>query len=219
MFVHISQKANLLCILLLLVVTGCSSPEQKLLDQASDFAKSKNYADAISTLRTVPIESKEWADADKKIKEYTIEAILPETRQAANEVLDQLLALRSRLGVGLSYRDYTDQLGELKVDLDRFQRHSNSTLHPAYMSLSNAFTEYSLAKLTWQCYIDYGGSDNFYPVDACGGKVMIENYGVQPTMITQPEIYLNDALNAIWNKAGKYSDESQKAFETLKTPN
>jgi hypothetical protein len=144
-------------------------------------------------------------DVEQKIKR--LEQLLPKVQEA----VDKFSAMHSGLNVGMNYRDYGQQVRELKVVLDRFERQSGANEHPAYQELAAAFKEYDLALDVWEYYIDSDETHNFFPSSSQYGKLLTSEYGVNVREIGGEDyIYLNNALSAIWRQAGKHVKATQK---------
>jgi hypothetical protein len=135
-----------------------------------------------------------------------LERIRPEARAA----VEQFAAMNSRLDVGMSYRDYSSQVGELKVALDRFAQQPGAAKLPIYKILKNAFQEYNFALDVWRYYIESDESHSLFPASSEYGSALIQNYQVTTEDIFGQEyIYLNTALATVWGRANNYVKESQ----------
>ncbi len=122
----------------------------------------------------------------------------------ADSAVESFLALDSRLSVGMSRESYTQELGNLKVALDKFGRTPGGEDHPAYRKLALAYNEYQIAQQTWELH----GEDGFLRADSEVAKGFISDYGVKV-----PKGYwfimLSDVLDAVWRKAGGYVAEAK----------
>ncbi|UBF24584.1 hypothetical protein K9N68_23275 [Kovacikia minuta CCNUW1] len=137
-----------------------------------------------------------------------LEQLLPVLR----DVTDKFSALASRLSVGMNYRDYGQQVRELKVVLDRLERQSGGSNHPAYKELADAFKEYNFAYDVWQYYIESDETHNFLSASSPYGETLIGEYGIDAHEIAGDRyIYLNSALSTIWGRAKKSIKSAQDA--------
>ncbi|MGG6264901.1 hypothetical protein ACQ4M3_02400 [Leptolyngbya sp. AN03gr2] len=73
----------------------------------------------------------------------------PELRQDVETILKSFLALNSRMKTGVDYRDYADQVQELKVLLDGLSSKAQSARFPTLMKLEAAFSRYEYALKEW----------------------------------------------------------------------
>lgn len=127
------------------------------------------------------------------------------------EAVKKFSALNSRLGVGLTYRSYLEQVAELKVVLDQIPLKSRS--NPAYSNLSLAFEDYRFALDVWQNYLEQGSRHGLLTPYSPSGRLLIEEYKVEAIYIdASKRIYLNDALSKVWNRA---NINTSKAMEQL----
>lgn len=144
-------------------------------------------------------------DVTKKIKQ--LEQLLPVVREA----VDKFYAMNSGLDVGMNYRDYGQQVRELKVILDRLERQTGANEHPAYKELAAAFKEYDLARSVWKYYIDSDETHDFFPSSSYYGVLLTSEYGIDVRQIGgEGYVYLDDAVTAIWRRAGKHVKDTQK---------
>lgn len=144
-------------------------------------------------------------DVEQKIK--SLEQLLPKLQEA----VDKFSSINSGLDVGMNYREYGQQVRELKVVLDRFERQSGASEHPAYKELIAAFKEYDLANDVWEYYIESDETHNFFSSSSEYGRLLTGEYGVTVREISgENYIYLNNALSAIWSQAGKHVKAAQK---------
>lgn len=142
---------------------------------------------------------------DQQIK--SLEQLLPVVR----ETVDRFSALSSGLKVGMNYRDYGQQVRELKVVLDRLERQSGATEHPAFKELSAAFEKYNFAYDVWQNYIESDATNNFFPTSSSYGAELMSEYGVTPRdIVGMSYIYLDDALSKVWDRATQHVKAAQK---------
>lgn len=151
---------------------------------------------------------------DQQIKEVNqkveaLEKLLP----AIKEVSDKFSALNSSLDVGMNYKDYGQQVRELKVALDKLEKQPGAAQHPAFASLTEAFTEYNFALKIWRYYIDSSETLKFFPIDSPYGLTLVTEYGVDAREIGGTSyIYLDDALASVWKRAQKSIDKTQKSI-------
>ncbi|MEG4841488.1 hypothetical protein [Microcoleus sp. B9-D4] len=141
----------------------------------------------------------------KKIKE------VEEIQTAEKTLIDQFSGVQSRLDVGMNYRDYSEQLRELKVSIDKFARLAGSNSSPVYAKLVEAFKHYDFALDVWQYYIESDEKYNLFPATSTTGTVLVEEYQV-PTddILGTPYISLNRALSKIWSRADSQIKEAQQ---------
>lgn len=88
------------------------------------------------------------------------------------EAVKKFSALNSRIGVGLTYRSYLEQVAELKVALDQILSESRS--NPAYLSLSLAFEDYRFALDVWQDYLAKGSRHGLLTPYSPSGQLLVE---------------------------------------------
>lgn len=144
-------------------------------------------------------------DVEQKIKR--LEQLLP----ALKEAIDKFSAMNSGLDVGMNYKDYGQQVRELKVVLDRFERQPGADEHPVYKELVAAFKEYDLARNVWKYYITSDETHNFFDASSSYGELVTSEYGVDVRQIGgEGYVYLDDAVAAIWRRASKYVKNAQK---------
>jgi hypothetical protein len=130
----------------------------------------------------------------------SLEKLLPQVKEA----IQQFAAVNSRLDVGLSYRNYGEQVGNLKVTLDGFAQNPGAKEHPVYNDLSEAFVHYDTALNVWRNYINSDATHNFFRASSSYGNLLISEYQVETqNIVGQDYIYLPKALNKIWQKASE----------------
>lgn len=176
----------------------------------------QKWQQAINLLKGIPNGTTVYEEASSRVATYpnnlsTVNANL--NRQLAAEaferlrpqiqsVVNQFSALDSKLDVGMNYRQYSNELRELKVSLDSLGRQSGARNLAVYKSLENAFRHYDVAKGVWQYYIESDETHNFFRASSPYGSLLISNYGV-PTrdIVGTPYIYLDTALSKVWGYA------------------
>ncbi len=122
------------------------------------------------------------------------------TGQSAKSVeeapLAEAKALKSRLAVGVSYKEYVVLLGDLNVKLDVAEEASDGDPSLALTYLKRAFLHFDYARLVWQ--ESFKSNGKFVPY--LFRDTLVTEYGLAGTS----QIWLDDALNAIWGKAGDF---------------
>jgi hypothetical protein len=148
----------------------------------------------------------------KKIKE------VEEIQTAEKTLIDQFSGANSRLDVGMNYRDYSQQVRELKVSIDKFARLAGSNSSPVYAKLLEAFKHYDFALDVWKYYIDSEEKYNFFPATSTIGTLLVKEYQV-PTndILGTPYISLNRSLSKIWSLADSQIKEAQQPEVTKET--
>lgn len=143
---------------------------------------------------------------------------LPEpTQQAMTEAVDALFALNSKVTTGISFTNYTQDIGNTKVIIDKAFRQKDFMRHPARQDIFFSFSDYELAKDIWSCYIN-----NVRPATAefltgfcldLYGPRLKQDYGVQPFESDNPILTLKDSLGAVWAKAGRLVQSAQTKLD------
>ncbi len=205
----------LLPISLALALVGCSSPEQKMIDKASDLANKSDYTAAINAVNQVPSTAKEYPDAQKKKAEFYRKLIPLETRQAATSALQALQDFNARLDVGLSYHEYLEKLGDVNVAFKRFESSPDSPAHPISPNVLMALYYYSNAQSVWNCYIEDSERTKDILPESCASVVT----AIEPT-VSQSEgmVFLTDGLNVFWKKASAELKKADRLNRTLSEP-
>ncbi len=152
------------------------------------------------------IKDKENLSAiDNRVK--ILEKLIP----IIQETLDKFSALNSGLDVGMNYREYGQELRELKISLDRLSREPEATQHPVHEKLKDIFEDYNFAHNVWQYYLESDESNNFFPAESPYGTVLMSEYQVESREIVGTEyIYLKTALSTVWARAQQRVEEAQK---------
>lgn len=182
------------------------------------------WQQAIHQLKAIPGGTTVSTEAQQKLSEYTqnlqvvsqalekqkIADLMKELRPEAQAVADQFSALNSTLDVGMNYRQYGNQVRELKVALDRLGRQPYAKQLPVYQTLEDAFKKYDLAYSVWNYYIESDHTHNFFPASSPYGNTLIYTYGVQTRdIVGRRYIYLDEALSAIWAYAQNDVNKAQ----------
>lgn len=128
---------------------------------------------------------------------------IPErTRERATQAIESFVTLSSKLKVGMIKADYTREVGDVRVEVDRFSMSPMAKEHPAYQDIVDTMQHYQFAISVWECYFDAKGTHSFMPYDRCYGEILENVYQVKPDIIVERKlVYYPSALSAIWSKA------------------
>lgn len=134
------------------------------------------------------------------------EAMLPKIQ----DVVDQFSALDSGLDVGMNYRDYGNEVRQLKIAVDRLGRELGIENHKVYTDLQEAYGHYEFAHDVWNYYIESDERFSFFPAATPYGRVLVDTYNVETTdIVGQRKIYLDSALSAVWQAASTRVESAQ----------
>lgn len=148
----------------------------------------------------------------EQIKETDQTIVTIENIQAkVKAVADTFYAIDSSLDVGMNYRDYTEKVRELKVQIDSLTRDTEAIKHPVYTLLLQAFEHYNFAKDVWQYYLESDNTHSFFPRFSSYGSKLVSEYDAETIDIVGTEyIYLDTSLAQIWMKANSVLEEVKK---------
>lgn len=111
----------------------------------------------------------------------------------------------------MSYRDYGEQVRQVKVAIDKLARQPDASDYSSYKNLNAAFEQYDLAHNVWKYYIESDENHSFFPASTEYGSILINNYGVtRRDIIGTDYIYLDEALTAVWREASKHVKLAQE---------
>ncbi len=156
-----------------------------------------------------------------------VEKLSDDDRKAVLSVLDQYLAVSSKLKVGMTYKDYGDAVAELQVITDKLRRTLSEDGRATHELVAAILDDYIFALSIWKKKIGKTGlqEDISNDWDASEFLMLKEQYGVVPYPDAFPKelredfeqkagrhaarkwIPYKEALSAVWQKARARSED------------